>query len=121
MGKLNFSFKKTLIMEGGEIRTRDPKPLSFRRRHVVKATQTKPYSLKYSQRSGSTTMTVTANNLVGLRLLLPAAVSMAARALPRQTNRRRLTKRGTDGASILGSLRRGTLPSSLVCFQTINA
>ena len=42
-----------------------------------------------------TSMTVAAN-MLGLRLLLLAAVAMGARALPPQTNRRRVAKkRGT--------------------------
>ena len=43
---------------------------------------------------------------IGLRLLLLAAVIMAARALPSQTNRRRLTKEKRHGAKILADLRR---------------
>ena len=36
MGKFNFSIKRLTVMEGGEIRTRDRKSMSCRRRHLVR-------------------------------------------------------------------------------------
>ena len=54
-------------------------------------------------------------------LLLAAAVIIAARALPSQTNRHRMTKkRGTDRAKILAALRRVTIRSCIVCFRPIH-
>ena len=32
MGKFEYSIKRVIVMEGGEILTRDPKPMSCRRR-----------------------------------------------------------------------------------------
>ena len=56
---------------------------------------------------------------VGLRLLLLAAVILVARALPPQTNRRRMTKRleCRCGAKILATLRRNRIRSCIACFQ----
>ena len=48
---------------------------------------------------------------VGLRLLLLVAVSMTARALSPQTNRRRMTKKRGTGRKILAALRRVTMQS----------
>ena len=53
---------------------------------------------------------------VGLRMPLLAAVVMAARALPPQTNRRRMTKQKSSGAKILPTLRRVRMRSSIVSF-----
>ena len=51
-------------------------------------------------------------------LLLLAALIMATRTLPPQTNRRRMSKKG-HWAKILAALRRVTIRSSIVCFQPI--
>ena len=53
----------------------------------------------------------------GLRLLLLAVATIAARALPPQTSRRRMTKkRGTGRNNWLAALRRVTIRSSIGCF-----
>ena len=58
---------------------------------------------------------------VWLRLLLLAAVMVAARALPPQTNRQTPNdKKKRHGAKILVGLCRVTMRSSIVCFQRIN-
>ena len=58
---------------------------------------------------------------VGLRLLLLAAVTMAARALPLRTNRQASNdNEKRHGAKIHAALRRITIRSSIVCFQPIN-
>ena len=58
---------------------------------------------------------------VGLRPLLLAAVIMAARALPPQTNRRRMTKEKKHWAKILAALCRVRIRSSTVFFQPMNS
>ena len=73
---------------------------------------------KYSDRPSSTTVTVTAKADVGLRQLLLAAVIMAVRALPPQTDTHTWIDKGDrHGAKILAALsrRRVTIPSSIVC------
>ena len=58
---------------------------------------------------------------VGVKLLLHAAVIMAARALTPQTNRQTSDDREKrHGAKILAALRRLRIRSAIVCFQPIN-